>query len=349
MATQFPTPSALLCALSIGASLLLPGIATANDVDDLVAQGMFCSATAQAEFHACGNGVLDDYWIALAICINESDNKDRAECVQEARASRTEANQLCRDQLEGRGDACSELGEHRYDPEFEPALFEKNFANLANPNRYFPLAIGSQWEFRSATQSTKVQVLNETKLIDEVRCVVVRDEVREDGALIESTNDWFAQAKDGTVWYCGEETSEFESFQGDRPMKPERVSIDGSFKAGRDGDKPGIIFQANPLKGQFYVEEASLGNAEDATEILSTNYAFGKNPKLDELVPRKLAKLLCSGDCVVTRNFSLLEPDVFERKYYAPGIGVFLEVEPESGEVVRLVKCNVDPRCALLP
>jgi hypothetical protein len=24
-------------------------------------------------------------------------------------------------------------------------------------------------------------------------------------------------------------------------------------------------------------------------------------------------------------------------------------VEPESGEVVRLVKCNVDPRCALLP
>jgi hypothetical protein len=38
-----------------------------------------------------------------------------------------------------------------------------------------------------------------------------------------------------------------------------------------------------------------------------------------------------------------------ERKYYAPGIGVFLEVEPESGEVVRLVKCNVDPRCASLP
>ena len=51
----------------------------------------------------------------------------------------------------------------------------------------------------------------------------------------------------------------------------------------------------------------------------------------------------------MTRNFSLLEPDTFERKYYAPGIGVFLEVAPDSGEVVRLVKCNVDPRCALLP
>ena len=38
-----------------------------------------------------------------------------------------------------------------------------------------------------------------------------------------------------------------------------------------------------------------------------------------------------------------------ERKYYAPGIGVFLETAPQTGEVVRLVKCNVDPRCALLP
>ena len=104
-----------------------------------------------------------------------------------------------------------------------------------------------------------------------------------------------------------------------------------------------------PRSGQFYVEESSLGNAEDATEILSVNYTYGKNARLDQLVPPALARLLCHGDCIVTKNFSLLEPDVFERKYYAPGIGVFLEVEPEAGEVVRLVKCNVDPRCALLP
>jgi len=32
----------------------------------------------------------------------------------------------------------------------------------------------------------------------------------------------------------------------DRPRKPELVSIDGSFKAGREGDKPGIIFSAVP-------------------------------------------------------------------------------------------------------
>jgi hypothetical protein len=98
-----------------------------------------------------------------------------------------------------------------------------------------------------------------------------------------------------------------------------------------------------------YVEESSIGNAEDAAEVLAVDYAYGKRPELDKLVPANLAKLLCAGNCVVTKNFSQIEPDVIERKYYAPGIGVFLEVEPATGEVVRLVKCTVDPRCALLP
>jgi hypothetical protein len=62
-------------------------------------------------------------------------------------------------------------------------------------------------------------------------------------------------------------------------------------------------------------------------------------------VPRPLAERLCPGDCVVTKNLSLLEPGIIERKYYARGIGVFLEVEPHSGEVVRLTGCNFDDRC----
>jgi hypothetical protein len=127
------------------------------------------------------------------------------------------------------------------------------------------------------------------------------------------------------------------------------VSIEGSFKAGRNGDKPGIIFEVAPAVGDVYIEESSLGNAEDATQVLSISYSYGKNPTLDQLVPAGLAKALCAGDCVVTKNYSLLEPGAFERKYYAPGIGVFLEVEPETGEVVRLVNCNFDTRCSALP
>jgi hypothetical protein len=52
---------------------------------------------------------------------------------------------------------------------------------------------------------------------------------------------------------------------------------------------------------------------------------------------------------VVTENFSLLEPGVSARKYFARGVGFFLEVNPDTGEVVQLVSCNFDRRCRNLP
>ena len=337
-------------------NFLLPALVAAPlasaappSIHELVDQGKFCSATAEAISRACSNQTLDDYWIGIGICINEPESRDRAECYVDLKDSHAEAIDECQAQHAARIALCKKVGEGRYDPEFEPKDFDADFRNLTNPNPYFPLGIGSRWEFRSGDETDVVQVTNRTKLIDDVRCIVVRDEVFEDGVLHEGTNDWFAQAKDGNVWYCGEETAEFETFKGDIPKKPELVDIDGSFKADRDGDKPGIIFLANPTPGQFYIEESSLNNAEDATQILSIDYSYGKNPTLDQLVPAKLAQLLCKKNCVVTKNISPLEPDVIERKYYAPGIGVFLETAPATGEVTRLVKCNVDPRCAQLP
>ena len=332
----------------VAAPLAVAGAAQPS-VHDVLAQGKFCSATAQSVFRACGSASRSDWWIGIGLCINESERAERAKCYDDLTDSLKEANDDCAAQLDARLALCKQVGEGRYDPEFEPAAFDADFRNLTNPNAYFPLGIGNRWEYRSAEETDVVQVLDRTKLIDDVHCVVVRDEVSQDGVLTEGTNDWFAQAKDGTVWYCGEETAEFETFKGDKPLKPELVDIDGSFKADRDGDKPGIIFLANPTPGQFYIEEESLGNAEDATQILAIDYSYGKNPQLDQLVPPKLAQLLCNKNCVVTKNFSPLEPDVVERKYYAPGIGNFLETAPETGEVVRLVKCNFDPRCAQLP
>ena len=85
-------------------------------------------------------------------------------------------------------------------------------------------------------------------------------------------------------------------------------------------------------------------------EVLSTTYGFGRNRELDRFVPQQLAERFCSrGDCVATKNFSLLEPGQFTRKYYARGVGFFLEVNPDTGEVLQLVNCNFDSRCANLP
>src|SRR5262245_43826575 len=178
--------------------------------------------------------------------------------------------------------------------------------------------------------------MDRTKLIAGVRCLVVRDRVSSEGFVIEDTNDWFAQALDGTVWYCGEETSELETFDGDQPQIPELVSIEGHFKAGVNGDKPGRIFLASPAVGDVYREEFSLGNAEDMATVKSVTYRFGSDPDLDRLLPQNLADRYCAGDCVVTENTSQLEPGVVERKYYARGVGVILETDPDSGEVLQL-------------
>jgi len=319
---------------------LLPAPSMASD---------FCSMTARTLFSACGNQVQDDWLVASARCINVSEDQERAECRADATQERRDGDQLCRDQLDWRLAACGVIGEGRYDPDLEPQLFDADFAHPTHPNRYFPLRIGNRWEYKGGNEVNKIEVLNQTKLIDEVRCIVVQDQVFRNGALVEDTDDWYAQAKNGNVWYCGEEVKDYESFNGDVPKLPELVSIDGSFKAGRNGDKPGIIFLASPDPGDAYLEEFSLGNAEDVTEILSTSYDYGHNAELDEQVPRALADALCAGDCVVTKNYSLLEPGIFARKYYAPGIGVFLEVETDVHKAVRLTSCNFDPRCATLP
>lgn len=312
-------------------------------------RGSFCTRTAELLFVACGHQILDDFYVESAKCVNESDRADRSQCVTEAMESRAEGKALCREQRAWRRDACAVLGEARYDPSFDPADFDDP-RHPTNPNPWFPLAVGDRWQYHSADEVDTVEVVDETKLIAGVTCLVARDVVVTDGDVTETTDDWFAMQRDGNVWYCGEETAEYESFDGDVPRKPEIVTIDGSFKAGRDRDKAGIIFPASPKVGQAYLEEFSLANAEDMTEVLSTSYSYGSDPDLDQLVPQALANLLCSGgDCVVTRNLSLLEPGVAARKYYARGIGVFLEVDPDAGEVVRLTSCNVDPRCASLP
>jgi hypothetical protein len=257
--------------------------------------------------------------------------------------------ELCRDQLEARRELCDLIGEDRYDPDFDPADFDDDFANPTMPNTHFPLGIGNRWTFVGGDEVITIEVLDKTKLLDGVTCVVVNDLVEEDGEPIEDTDDWFALAKNGDVYYCGESVRDFETFEGDMPADAELVSIEGAFKAGRDGDKPGVLFFGAPVVGVTHRQEWSVSNAEDAATVLSTTYGFGSDPELDLFVPQDLADLLCADDCVVIREFSPIGPGEFEHKYFAPGVGKFLEVKPEEGETTQLVECNVDAKCALLP
>lgn len=309
----------------------------------------FCTRTAAAQFKACRSEVKDAFYTAKAICINIAGLQARRDCVAQAKEERAENSDLCLEQRRARRDLCDALGEDRYDPSFDPADFDDDFSNLSNPNPYFPLRIGNRWTYAGGDEIVTVRVRNKTKNIEGVTCIVVNDRVEEDGQPVEVTDDWFGQRRDGTVDYCGEISKNFEVFEGDDPEEPELVDIEGSWKAGRDGARSGTLFPGLPIEGQVYRQEFSAGNAEDAAQVLSTHYGFGGDPDLDEFVPEQLATLFCAAsDCVVTGEFTPISPDGFERKYYARGVGLFLEIDPATGDVVQLVGCNFHARCKRL-
>lgn len=309
----------LAAALSLVSAPVLAG--DRNDDDDDKA---FCSMTAKAAKKACGFEVKDDYWIAVGNCINESDPEERSVCFQEARTEQRDGKELCKEQLDARLELCDAVGEARYDPDFDPGNFvdPTEIGDSVAPNPYFPLVAGNQWVYEGGDETITVTVTDKTKLIEGVTCVVVNDLVEEDGVPIENTDDWYAQDLAGNVWYCGEIAENFETFQGDDSEEPELVDIDGSWKAGRDGAKPGILIGAAPQLGDIYQQEVALGEAEDVAEVISTTG--------NESVAAGFA---CNNVCVVTRDGTPIEPGVFENKHFAPGVGLILEEDMEGNRV----------------
>jgi|SoiMethySBSTD1v2_1073268.scaffolds.fasta_scaffold43491_1 hypothetical protein len=184
-------------------------------------------------------------------------------------------------------------------------------------NSQWPMTIGSRWVYRvvdssdGSVQHELISVTARTKLIaDGIKARVVRDIVTEHGRPVEVTSDWYAQDKHGNVWYFGEHTIEYVHGQ------PED---NGSWEAGVDGNLPGVALPAKPKVGLTYREEYSKGVAEDQSRVLA----------LDEQaeVPAGHFKRV-----LMTEDFSPIEPDVSELKFYAKGSGqAVLAVDVSGG------------------
>jgi hypothetical protein len=200
-----------------------------------------------------------------------------------------------------------------YEPVIDPAAFS---ATVDNP--YFPLLPGARWVMEgsgeSAGEVTTTAVTDETTTIMGVICTVVRDEVKANGELQELTFDWYAQDADGNVWYFGEDTAEYEN--------GEVSSREGSWEAGVDGAQPGIIMPADAAVGLAYRQEFYAGQAEDQAEVVELS-ATADTPAGSY------------RDVLVTEDWTPLEPDIAERKFYAPGVGLVMEREVRGGQGVN--------------
>jgi hypothetical protein len=222
----------------------------------------------------------------------------------------------------GCGDSSNTSLPQGADPvELDPADFT---TEIDNP--YWPMRPGSRWVYRetdveSAGQRVDVTVTSDTRTIMGIEARVVHDVVTEEGVLVEDTFDWYAQDADGNVWYLGEDTKEYENGKV--------ASTAGSWEAGVDGALPGVIVPAEPVAGLAYRQEYYAGEAEDAAAVLS----------VDEKVQVPAGRF---DAVLMTKEFTPIEPDVLEHKFYARSVGPVLALTISGGsgreELVRLTK-----------
>ena len=208
------------------------------------------------------------------------------------------------------------------DPDYDPMIDPADFGGPVD-NPFFPLVPGTTFHFEGESEdgpeTNDVTVTHQTRLILGITATVVRDVEFVDGQLTEETFDWYAQDHEGNVWYLGEDSQEFEDGQP--------AGSGGSWEAGIDGARPGIIMKANPQVGDRYYQEFYLGEAEDEGEVVALNQSV--------TVP-----FGAFTGCIVTEDFTRLEPDERERKVYCPGIGLVSEASLDGEESNELVSID---------
>jgi hypothetical protein len=175
-------------------------------------------------------------------------------------------------------------------------------------NRWYPLKPGTVLVYKGVKdgqrQTDRFATTHDTKKIEGVRCTVVHDVSTHQGRLLEETYDYYAQDKQGNVWYFGEDTKAYENGH---------VSTEGSWQAGVNGAAPGVIMEAHPKISDGYRQEYYKGHAEDQAWIVqyfkSLHVPYGR-----------------VGPILKSLEFTRLEPKVIDEKDYAKGIGIVREI-----------------------
>lgn len=162
-------------------------------------------------------------------------------------------------------------------------------------------------------------VTHQTRLIQGIRATVIHDRLYEwtgHGAkrrrfLGERTTDWYAQDKQGNVWYLGENTATLDP-------NGRVISTEGTWMVGVKRARAGIFMPAHPTTGTTAYQEFYPGHAEDHYRVLNLN-AHVSTPAAS------------SRHALLTQETTALEPGVVDHKYYIRGIGDVIERTIKGG------------------
>ncbi len=207
-------------------------------------------------------------------------------------------------------------GEPAADATIDPAEFQATV-----DNEFFPLSsLGPQvFEGQETDPDTgevielrvESTVLAETDTVAGVEVTVVEVKDYEDGELVESTLDYYAQREDGTVYYLGERVDEYED--------GELIGHEGQWLAGEGDNLPGVFMPADPQEGDEFEQERAPGVAEDRSKVVA----------VDQTVTTRAGAF---KGCIKTEDYDPLG-GVTEFKYYCPDVGMVKE-ESEDGETL---------------
>jgi hypothetical protein len=190
---------------------------------------------------------------------------------------------------------------------YEPVLDPANFVSTID-NPYYPLPVGRTLVYEGfrdgQTQTDTIKVLDQTRVIEGITARVVSDIATHDGTLLEKTFDWFAQDKQGNVWYLGEDTTAYG--------RNGKTDTSGSWEAGVNDAEPGLIMEANPQIPDGYRQEYLAGEAEDTAWVSGE----GGSVKIPYGVVRNV---------LTTLEATQVEPGIYDQKIYGPGLGIVVE------------------------
>jgi hypothetical protein len=177
-------------------------------------------------------------------------------------------------------------------------------------NKWLPFKPGMVLRYEGTKDGKRAKdvttVTDRTQVVAGVTCIVVDDKLWLNGKLEETTLDYYVQDRAGNVWYFGEDTQELDA-------NGNITSTEGSWHAGVDGAVPGIFMEASPVVGHAFQQEYLQGQAEDHFEVL--------NLAASVTVPAGTY-----AGALLTKEWTPLEPDVLDHKWYVIGIGEVREL-----------------------
>jgi hypothetical protein len=206
---------------------------------------------------------------------------------------------------------------------YNPVINPRDFVSRVS-NRYFRLRPGTVFTYEKNTpagrERTEIEVTRDKKRVLGVLTTVVRHRGWLNGQLKEDARDWYAQDRRGNVWYFGEEVDNYENGR----IKDHA----GSWEAGVDGAKAGIIMLNEPIVGLTYRQEFYKGQAEDMGTVIALNRTV-------------TGPTGTFRGCLQTRDWSVIDKTVNEYKYYCPQVGFLtLEEAPGGGDRAPLVSVS---------